>query len=49
MYKCNTGFSLEGSIVRTCLPTGQLSGTTPKCESDLFLLLILLDYFSYRL
>ena len=36
MYKCNTGFSLEGNIIRTCLQTGQLSGTPPKCESEHF-------------
>ncbi|KAL5020485.1 hypothetical protein ScPMuIL_003377 [Solemya velum] len=34
-YQCNAGYSLaEGSPIRTCLITGDLSGTPPMCLPD---------------
>ena len=31
-YRCNNAFSLEGDDTRTCLYTGEWSGTAPVCE-----------------
>ena len=33
-FSCNHGYFLFGNAQRTCLPTGQWSGTTPSCEGE---------------
>ena len=30
-YSCNSGFTLDGNSVRSCLPNGQWSGQEPSC------------------
>ncbi len=32
VYSCNTGFTLIGVRIRTCLDGGQWSGNAPVCE-----------------
>lgn len=31
-YSCDGGFALIGDVMRTCLPAGTWSGSTPRCE-----------------
>ena len=31
-YTCNTGYTLNGSNMRTCLTGGAWSGTAPSCD-----------------
>ena len=32
-FTCNQGYTLQGSQQRTCLTTGQWSGSQPTCQS----------------
>ncbi len=32
-YSCKSGYSLSGQATRTCLSTGEWSGSAPVCES----------------
>ena len=33
-YSCGTGYALKGDITRTCQSNGTWSGSTPTCESE---------------
>ncbi|XP_013858624.1 complement factor B [Austrofundulus limnaeus] len=33
-YECYSGYTLRGSVKRTCLPNGKWSGLTPICSRD---------------
>ena len=34
-YSCNTGYSLAGGSIQTCLATGVWSGSAPTCQGML--------------
>ena len=34
-YRCETGYTRVGVEMRTCLPSGQWSGTLPRCEGEI--------------
>ena len=33
-YVCDKGFTLRGSVVRVCLPSGEWSGQEPTCFGE---------------
>lgn len=33
-YVCNAGFVLDGNVQRTCLATGEWSGSDPSCIGE---------------
>ena len=36
MYSCNTGYTLTGHIIRTCLESGLWSGSEPTCVGKMY-------------
>lgn len=43
VLECADGYTLSGSPLRTCLTSGEWSGTAPECKSRKLLILIFLN------
>ena len=48
-YSCEIGYNILGDMARTCLASGQWSGSAPECHSKLYDFKIMLLYMCKQL